>query len=150
MVIFEQASNFVIVPRFIRGQDAHPGPKSLKYTRSLWLSLILLVLLIIGLKKRCCNKWMKSAALLAKVIGIINTSLVVKHRMTWLSWNSSVAAISKTSLACLFFFPHTRAAKRQTPVDCSASCPSAGGAVSAFTPRWQQGRHSFALLLEIH
>lgn len=36
------------------------------------------VLLILGLKKGQWNRWIKSAALLAKLIGITNTSLVVK------------------------------------------------------------------------
>lgn len=39
---------------------------------------VVVVLLILGLKKGQRSRWMKSAARLVKLIGIINTSLVVK------------------------------------------------------------------------
>lgn len=46
------------------------------------LVAVSVVLLILGLKKGQQNRWMKSAALLVKLIGIINTNLVVKKEMT--------------------------------------------------------------------
>lgn len=62
------------------GQNKCPGPNSFEYLRSLWLFsiFVVVVLLILGLKKGQRSRWMKSAALLVKLIGIINTSLVVK------------------------------------------------------------------------
>ena len=39
---------------------------------------VVVVVSILGLKKGQRNRWMKFAALLVKLIGVINTSLVVK------------------------------------------------------------------------